>query len=175
MTAAKALPPVILAKLHEEVDRTEHLLALIPPDQLDWRPQWPTPEPSSGLPISRLLGHLLTCLAGFCAALHAAHSDRLVHFTRLRELPVSHPCGIDEARHRIHDYMTHIDEGFALLTDADLARSIPTVFVPEGEALLTLLLGNLEHFINHKYQLFSYLKTLGVPLGTRDLYAWRGR
>jgi uncharacterized damage-inducible protein DinB len=163
MTAAKALPPVILAKLHEEVDRTEHLLALIPP------------EPSYGLSISRLLGHLLTCLAGFCAALHAAHGDRLAHFTRLRELPVSHPCGIDEARQRIRDYVAHIDEGFALLTDADLARSIPTVFVPEGEALLTLLLGNLEHFINHKYQLFAYLKALGVPLGTRDLYAWRGR
>ena len=89
MTAAKALPPVILAKLHEEVDRTEHLLALIPPDQLDWRPEWPTPQPSYGLTISRLLGHLLTCLAGFCAALHAAHGDRLAHFTRLRELPVA--------------------------------------------------------------------------------------
>jgi hypothetical protein len=58
----------------------------------------------------------------------------------------------------MRDYMIHIEEGFALLTDADLARQIPTVFVPEGEALLTLLLGNLEHFINHKYQLFAYLK-----------------
>jgi hypothetical protein len=46
---------------------------------------------------------------------------------------------------------------------------------PEGEALLTLLLGNLERFINHTYQLFAYLKMLGVPLGTRDLYVWRGR
>ena len=56
-----------------------------------------------------------------------------------------------------------------------LLTHIPTVFVPEGEALLTLLLGNLEHFINHKYQLFAYLKMLGVPLGSRDLYVWRGR
>jgi hypothetical protein len=52
---------------------------------------------------------------------------------------------------------------------------IPSVFVPEGEALLTLLSGNLEHVINHKYQLFSYLRMLGVPLGTRDLYVFRGR
>jgi len=29
-----------------------------------------------------------------------------------------------------------------------MERPIRTVFVPEGEALLTLLLGNLEHFIN---------------------------
>jgi hypothetical protein len=44
-----------------------------------------------------------------------------------------------------------------------------------GGALLILLLGNLEHFINHQYQLFAYLKMLGVPSGTRDLYVWRGR
>jgi hypothetical protein len=41
------------------------------------------------------------------------------------------------------------------------------VFVPQGEPLLTLLLGNLEHFINHKYQLFSYLKGKGSG-GQRD-------
>jgi hypothetical protein len=175
MPPSRALPPLILAKLREQIDRTEHLLAHIPADQLEWRPRWPTPEPSQGMPLSRLLGHLLTCLAGFCAALHAAHRDRLAHFERLRARPVNHHCGLDEARQRLREYMAHIEEGFALLSDDDLARRIPTVFVPEGEALLTLLLGNLEHFINHKHQLFGYLKALGIPLGTRDLYVWRGR
>jgi hypothetical protein len=51
---------------------------------------------------------------------------------------------------------------------------VPTVFVPGGEALMTILLGNLEHLINHKYQLFFYLKMLGVPVGTGDLYRLRG-
>jgi hypothetical protein len=175
MSASKVLPPLILAKLCEQVERTEHLLSRLPASQMDWRPEWPTAEPSQGMPLSRLLGHLLSCLAGFCAALYAARSDHLAHFNRLRALPVNHRCSVDEARQRMRDYMVHIEEGFALLSDEDLARPIPTVFVPEGEALLTLLLGNLEHFINHKYQLFSYLKTLGVPLTTRDLYAWRGR
>jgi hypothetical protein len=48
------------------------------------------------------------------------------------------------------------------------------VFVPEGESLMTLLVGNLEHLINHKYQLFLYLKLLGLPVSSRDLYHWRG-
>jgi hypothetical protein len=174
ISASTVLAPLLLAKLSEQIDRTQHLLACIPIDRLDWRPEWPTAEPSYGMHLSRLLGHLLSCLAGVCAALYAAHSDRLAHFNRLRELPVGHHCGVDEARQRIDDYMVHIEEGFALLTDADLSRRLPTVFVPEGEALLTLLLGNLEHFINHKYQLFAYLKMLGRPLGTRDLYVWRG-
>src|SRR5947199_390304 len=61
-----------------------------------------------------------------------------------------------------------------LLSDADLARLIPTVFVSGGESVLTLLLGNLEHLINHKRQLFTYLQLLNVPVTTRDLYRFRG-
>jgi 3-oxoadipate enol-lactonase len=76
--------------------------------------------------------------------IYAAYSEHLAHFNRLRALPVNHHCSVDEARQRMHDYMVHIEEGFALLTDEDLAWPFPTVFVPEGEALLTLLLGNLE-------------------------------
>jgi hypothetical protein len=67
----------------------------------------------------------------------------------------------------------HIAEGFACLTDRDLARAIPTVFEPSGVAVLTLPLGNLEHLTNHKHQVFLYLEMLGVPVGTPDLHYWR--
>jgi hypothetical protein len=70
-------------------------------------------------------------------------------------------------------YQAHVDEGFALLGDTDLARQLSTVFVKEGETLLTLLLGNLEHLINHKHQLFTYLKLLGVAVTSQDLYHFR--
>ena len=53
-------------------------------------------------------------------------------------------------------------------------RPIPTVFVPDGEPVLTLLLGNLEHLINHKHELFTAIKQMGVPVATRDLYRLRG-
>ena len=49
---------------------------------------------------------------------------------------------------------------------------LKTVFTTES--VLTLLLGNLEHLVNHKYQLFVYLKLLGVPVATGDIYCWRG-
>ncbi len=39
--------------------------------------------------------------------------------------------------------------------------------------LLTLLLGNLEHLINHKHQLFVYLKMMGMNVKTSDLYCSR--
>lgn len=157
----------MLAKLEEQIERAEHLVALVPTDKLEWQP---LPE---SFRVCDLLGHMLECLAGFCAALYAIDPERLAHFIELREMKVNHCCGIEEARERMQHYLACIKEGFANLTDADLSRRLPTLFVAEGEAALTILLGNLEHFINHKYQLFFYLKLLGVQVGTSELYQIR--
>jgi len=164
---------LLLAKILEQVERTEHLLNFIPDERIDWKPDFPgRPNTRS---IGELLGHLLDCLAGVCAVLCAADPQSLAHFASLRDQPVNHCCGVSEARERIAGYRSCIEQGFAVLPDRELARPIPTIFVPEGEPLLTLLLGNLEHFINHKHELFLYLKLLGAPVSTADLYHWRGK
>jgi hypothetical protein len=143
-------------KILEQLERTAHLLALLPADP------------------DALTGHLLECMAGVCAVLCAAAPERLSHFAELRRLPVNHACTPVEAIERIAVYRAHIEEGFAAITDSDLTRLIPTVFVPRGETLLTLFLGNLEHLINHKHELFTRLKQSGVRVGTPDLYRLRG-
>ena len=164
MPASKALSSLFLSKLEEQIERILHLITLIPSAKLEWRPM------GDSLRVCDLLGHLLECLAGFCATLYALSSDRLAHFESLRQLPVNHCCEVEEARERVDEYARHIREGFSLLDDDDLTRRIPTIFVPEGEAVTTILLGNLEHLINHKYQLFFYLKLLEVGVTTSDLY-----
>lgn len=166
----RALTTLLFHKVREQVERTDHLMAAVPADRLDWRPDLDVPAFTTGA----LLGHLMECLAGLCAVLYACNPDRLSHFLALRELPVDHVAGAVEARERLAVYLRHIDEGFALLADDDLARVVPTVFVADGEAVMTLLLGNLEHLINHKFQLFHYLKLMGLPLNTADLYVLRG-
>jgi uncharacterized damage-inducible protein DinB len=153
------------AKIDEQMERAAHLAALLP-DEARQRPF----DTSGGWSASDLLGHLLDCMAGFCAALYAAEPQKLAHFQQLRGLPVNRPVSPDEFRRRLETYKSHIAEGFSLLEDADLARGIPTVFVPTGVPLASLLLGNLEHFINHKRQLFEFLKRLNVSVGTADLY-----
>jgi uncharacterized damage-inducible protein DinB len=153
------------AKIDGQMERAAHLAALIPDDELH------SPlDASSGWTAGDLLGHLLDCMAGFCAALYAAEPKRLAHFQQLRELPVNRSVSPEEFRSRLETYKTHIAEGFTLLEDADLARSIATVFVPAGVPLATLLLGNLEHVINHKRQLFELLKRLNLSVVTADLY-----
>jgi hypothetical protein len=158
----------ILTKIHEQIERTEHLAAMLPAEHLEWTPAVP-----NSWPAAKVLGHLLECLAGFCAVLAAVNPERLAYFNRLRELKVNHACAASEVCERLAVYRLHIDEGFGLLSDEDLHRIVPTVFVETGETILTLLLGNLEHLINHKHQLFSYLKLMGVEVSTRDLYCFR--
>lgn len=169
MNAEQPLSASLLSKIHEQIERTVHLIHLLPANRLNW-----TPAIAHAWPVEVLLGHILECLAGFCAALAAAEPVRLGHFTALLDLPVNHACSPTEAVNRIALYRSHIDEGFALLTDGDLAKNVPTLFVNHGEPLLTLLLGNLEHLINHKHQLFTCLKQIGVDVNTRDLYHFRG-
>ncbi len=165
----RVLCDAFLSKIEEQIERADRLIALYPESRLDWQPAM-----QGAFSGALLLGHLLECLAGFCAVLHAVKPDHLRHFSELRLLPVNHRCGTGEARARIEAYRARIREGFALIQDSDLARLVPTVFVGSGETLLMLLLGNLEHLVNHKHQLFTYLKLIGVDVGSGDLYHFRG-
>ena len=171
VVAHRTPSPLILGALREQVERAEHLMGLIPPGKLDWRPE----AAGDTFSVRELLGHLIESLAGFCAALYTLHPERLAHFEELRQRPPAATLEIVEARRGVREYLARIEEGFALVTDDDLVRSIPTVFVPSGEPALTILLGNLEHLVNHKHQLFFYLKLLGVTVSTVDLYHLRGR
>lgn len=166
---SSTLCDLFLQKLEHQVDRSVRLCSLIPADKVDAIPDIPR-----GIPLSQLMTHLCECLAGFTAVLRAARPEELAHFIVLKEL-LDTPCAsVEDAAARIERFMTHIREGFAALSDQDLGRTIPTVFVPGGEAILSLLLVNLEHLASHKYQLFVYLRLLGVIVESRDLYHFSG-
>jgi hypothetical protein len=140
-----AIVESIRLKVREQIEKTEHLIQLIPPDRIEWNPQWQ----SGSSDIGHLLGHLLDCLAGFCAVFHAAFPQNLEGVLELRSLPVNHFCKPDEAAGRIEVYAKFIEQGFALCREEDLQGMLTTVFATES--VTTLLLGNLEHLINHKY------------------------
>jgi hypothetical protein len=165
---SQAAAQAFLAKVEEQIERVEHMIARGSGIAADW-----TPPLNGARPLSWLLGHLVECLAGFCAVLYAAYPAQLAHFQQLREEPVNVPRPPAEALAKLTLYRERLREGFASLQDSEFERRIPTVFVPEGEALLTLLLGNFEHLVSHKYQLGVYLKLAGVELGSRDFYRFR--
>jgi hypothetical protein len=159
----------VLDKIREQVQLLDNLADLVPADRLDWRPPG-----VSAFSVDALLGHVLDGLTGFCAVLAALNPQQLGHFQALRELEVNR-CGGPEARQKLRVVLATIELGFASMTDDVLATRLPTALVPAGQSVLALLLGNLEHLINHKFQLFFYLKLLGVDVSTNDLYCLPGR
>jgi hypothetical protein len=163
---SRALTIALHEKVCEQIERTEHLIRAVPGNAIDWAP--PIDRPWT---TATLLGHLVACLSGFCAALHRAEPERLAHLLELQSLlPAS---GVPEIRERFSVFARHVDRGFDAIEDTTLAKVVPTVFVPEGQSLLTLFLSNLEHLINHKHQLFMYLRWLGVNVTSEDLYRFR--
>ena len=158
----------LLAKIQEQIERTQHLIGFLPSNALTWQPNMERPWSAQ-----QLLVHITTCLAGFCAVLYAARPERLGHFPELRRLPRLENPDAAAIGERIRLYGERIREGFVALDDADLGKIVPTVFVPNGESILTLLLGNLEHLLNHKHQLFLYLRLMAVEVTSADLYRFR--
>ncbi|HEY0377449.1 MAG TPA: hypothetical protein VGC87_10895 [Pyrinomonadaceae bacterium] len=167
------LAELFLAKLDEQMGLLAGIIRRLPAGQTLYTPELPPatfPRPKC---LGEVLGHLLQCLAGFAAVLYAAHPRRLAQLLELKQRPVNHVCERDEAVERIEEYRSSVRAGFLVLGDDDLARALPTVFAPEGEAVLSLLMGNFEHLVNHKHELFFYARLLGVPLTSRDLYRFR--
>src|SRR5258706_13675278 len=91
----------LLVKIREQMERTGHLIGLVPVEQWAW-----TPGPGAWT-VGELLGHLLECMAGFCAVLAGAEPQRLAHFLALRELAVNQACSPAEAAARIGAYRAH--------------------------------------------------------------------
>jgi hypothetical protein len=168
--AMRSITSILVATTMQNIEKTAHLVSLVRPNQLRYSPSTPAGSPPV-TDLGHLLGHLLDCLAGFCAAFYVAFPKKLASLQNLRNNQVNHFCEPAEALKRIRIYQAEIERGFRLCTDKDLKRKLRTFFRPEGELLLAILLANLEHLLNHKYQLFFYLRLLGEPVGTKDLYS----
>lgn len=160
-SSARPVSALLAARILEDADLIAEMLALVPAGREDWRPpDWPaSPDGNPPFTVARLREHLAESLAGVCACLYRLHPEELAHFPALPRL---FPELRQAAAH-----------GFALVNDGELTRSLPTFFTPEGAPFLETLLVNSKHLQHHGYQLFLYLKLLGVPVETRHLFRFR--
>src|SRR5438094_8556833 len=101
----KGISGLLLEKLREQVERTDHLISLIPADAADWHPNLSSRDDSNYFRLNVLFFHLTECLAGFCAAVYAANKDLLAHFAKLREVRTNHSCRPEEAEALLATYM----------------------------------------------------------------------
>lgn len=161
-----ATATALAACILEDAGLIGELFLLAPAGCEEW-----APPGIDAFPVNRLAAHIVESFAGVCACLYKLHPEPLAHFealaVRTANLTALSPA---DAAVLLADCRAAAAEGFALVTDADLARRLPTVFSPEGQRFAAVLLVNWKHLLHHGYQLFFYWKLLGVPVSTRHLY-----
>ena len=168
---SSVLAQVLATKLDQDATLIAEMLAMIPSSAQHWHPDWPAPTPFN---TTRLAAHLVDCMAGLVACFYRLHPHALTHFNTLREQLANAPdASLPESQAFFALCRTHIAEGFSHTTDLHLAQLIPTYFSPQGEVFLSVLLENAKHLNHHAYQLFLYLKLLGIPVSTQHLYHFR--
>lgn len=174
---SRVLTEVLARRFDEDLALIEEMLALVPEGREGWRPAWPpSPDGGEAFTVAELAAHFLMACGGVNGCLQKLHPDKLKHFTALKEqVALAKKPRLAVTRALLASFRAQMREGFAATADADLGRKIPTYFTPAGEPFLETLLTNGKHVNHHAYQLFVFLKLMGVPVGTRHLYRFKSR
>jgi uncharacterized damage-inducible protein DinB len=143
---------------------TESLIHMVSPDKLQWRPG----------PKFMSLGQLICHLGdGFGAVLSATLTgkwptpEEMEQAMKLENMP---SCTVEDALNKLASDKLVLRATLNSISEEDFAGK--TVSVPWGMqgTIERMAISFLEHFTNHKMQLFVYLKLLGLPVHTGTLY-----
>jgi len=142
----------------------EKLIGMVPADKLNWQPG-PT-----FMSAGQLICHLSDGLGGGLEMLLSGKwpsMEEMAEGMKLENLP---SCSPQEALNKLEKDKEILRGALAGLTEEDFTNKV--VSVPWGWTAKVERMGIsfLQHFTNHKMQLFTYLKLLGLPVDTQTLY-----
>jgi hypothetical protein len=142
----------------------ETLIRLAPADKLDWRPA------PNFMSLGQLICHLSEGLGDGLRLLVTGEwpsMEEMDKGMRLENLPA---CSAAAGLARLEKDNVTLRDALAGIRSEDFAQKV--VSVPWGAQgkIEKMALYFREHFTNHKQQLFTYLKLLGLPVDTTTLY-----
>jgi hypothetical protein len=148
----------------QSVQPAEKLIAMVPADKLDWKPG-PT-----FMSLGQVLCHLSDGLGGGLESVVSGKwpsTEEMEAGMKLENMP---SCGVQEALSRLEKDKMTLRTTLDGISEDDFTNRV--VSVPWGwKAKFEIMsFGFLGHFNNHKMQLFTYLKLLGLPVNTESLY-----
>jgi DinB superfamily len=140
------------------------LIKMVPADKLDWQPG------PKFMTFGQLICHLGSGVGEGVRLLHTGQwpsMEEMQTGMKQENLP---SCGVEEALNKLEADKQILRAALEEISEDDFTGRI--VSVPWGfQGKFELLaLGFLEHFTNHKMQLFTYLKLLDMPVSTPTLY-----
>lgn len=140
------------------------LIGMVPAAKLGWRPG------PKFMTLGQLICHIGSGVGEGVKLLHTGQwpsMDEMQEGMKQENLP---SCGVEEALTKLEADKQVLRAVLDEISEADFAGRI--VSVPWGfQGKFELLaISFLEHFTNHKMQLFTYLKLLDSPIDTQTLY-----
>ena len=140
------------------------LIGMAPADKLGWQPG------PKFMTLGQLICHLSLGVGDGIRLLHTGEwptDEEMLTGMKQENLP---SCGVEEALGKLEADKATLREALAAVSEQDFTSK--TVSVPWGVQgkMEVLALSFLEHFTNHKMQLFLYLKLLDLPVNTQTLY-----
>ena len=141
-----------------------NLIKMVPADKLGWQPG------PKFMTLGQLIYHLSLGVGDGIRLLHTGEwpaMEEMLTGMKQENLP---SCGVEEALKKLEADKQVLREALDGVSEADFTNKV--VSVPWGfQGKFELLAFSfLEHFTNHKMQLFTYLKMLDLPVDTQTLY-----
>ncbi|MDR0310832.1 MAG: DinB family protein [Acidobacteriota bacterium] len=135
----------------------ENMLKMVPPDKLNWKPE------ENFMSVGELIAHLCDGVGGELKML--VTNNWPAH----PEGPMP-SCSASEGLAKLEKDKAVLRELIAGISEEDFANR--EAATPWGASGTIEKMGFYfkEHFTNHKMQLFTYLKLLGLPVNTQTLY-----
>jgi hypothetical protein len=141
----------------------EALLKMVPADKLDWKPG------ENFMTLGQVICHLGDGIGTELRMLIDNSWPKPEDMSEAMKKGMP-SCNVQEALAKLEKDKATLREVLAGVTEDDFATKI--VSVPWGwkAPLEKMSLDFREHFVNHKMQLFMYLKLLGFSVNTETLY-----
>jgi len=143
---------------------TEKLIGMVPADKLDWRPG------RTFMSAGQLICHLSDGLGGGFEMMISGKWPSMKEMEEGMKLENLPSCSSHEALDKLEKDKKTLRQVLDGMSEQDFTNKVFSV--PWGWKAKTerMGIGFLEHFNNHKMQLFTYLKLLGLPVNTETLY-----
>jgi len=148
----------------ENYEPAEKLISMVPADKLNWKPG-PT-----FMSFGQVLSHLSDGLGGGLESLVSGNWPSMEEMEKGMKLENLPSCSSQEALERLEKDKKVLRQVLDGMSEADFTSkvfSVPWGWKAKMERMGISFLG---HFTNHKMQLFTYLKLLGLPVDTQTLY-----
>jgi hypothetical protein len=148
----------------QSIAPAEKMIGMVPADKIDWKPG------PAFMTTGQLLAHLSDGVGvglGMLVSGKWPSMEEMESGMKLENLP---SCGAAEALSKLENDKKALRETLDGLSEEDFTNlmvSVPWGWKSKFEIMSVNFLG---HFNNHKMQLFTYLKLLGVPVNTESLY-----